>query len=292
MQPAIRHPVIVMIVSLACYGLMDMLLKRASIAMGAVSALFWRNVLAGVALAGFALVRRSRWPSPPALRLHVLRSVVIAAMAVLFFWGLVRVPMAEAMALSFISPLVALALAAAILGERIRQRALAGCAVSLSGVVLIGLVGGTRGDSSWAGLAAVLGSAVLYGWNLVIQRQQALAASPLEAVTFQTVLVALILAPPTAVIGQAPPLDLWPVLAGAAGLGVLSAMLATSAYARAEAQALAPLEFTAFIWAALFGFIGFGEVPGWWTYAGCALIVAGSAVATGDRATKKPAPAP
>ena len=46
------------------------------------------------------------------------------AMAACFFWGVVRTPLAEGIALSFIAPLVALYLAAVQLGEKIRREAI------------------------------------------------------------------------------------------------------------------------------------------------------------------------
>ena len=49
--------------------------------------------------------------------------------------------------------------------------------------------------------------------------------------------------------------------------------LMTLAYARAPAQKLAPLEYTALIWSGLFGSIFFSEYPGWQTWAGAAIII-------------------
>ncbi len=53
-------------------------------------------------------------------------------------------------------------------------------------------------------------------------------------------------------------------------------LLLTSAFARAPASRLAPLEYTALIWASLLGYIMFREVPLFTTYAGAVLIVAGA----------------
>jgi S-adenosylmethionine uptake transporter len=77
-------------------------------------------------------------------------------MAVLFFWGLVRMPMAEAMALSFVAPLIALYLAAVLLGERIRASAVIGSLLGILGVAVIamGQFGDGRTTASPWGLAA------------------------------------------------------------------------------------------------------------------------------------------
>ena len=102
-------------------------------------------------------------------------------LAPLFFWGLVRVPLAEAIALSFIAPLIALYLAAVLLGEKIQRTAIAASLLGFGGVLVIAaarLAEGTLNAQSGWGIAAILVSAVLYAWNLILQRQQAQLASP------------------------------------------------------------------------------------------------------------------
>ena len=60
------------------------------------------------------LPRRRPWPSRTTLRVHITRGIVVTVMAGLFFWGIGRVPLAQAIALTFIAPLIALLLAAAV----------------------------------------------------------------------------------------------------------------------------------------------------------------------------------
>ena len=69
------------------------------------------------------------------------------------------------------------------------------------------------------------------------------------------------------------------VALSAASLAIISLLLLSWAYARAEAQILIPVDYTGFVWAALFGLIFFSESITVWTIAGTALIVAGSLVA-------------
>ena len=67
----------------------------------------------------------------------------------------------------------------------------------------------------------------------------------------------------------------WPWLVLAAVLAVTSMLLLSWAYARAEASYLAATEYTAFLWAMLFGWIFFDESVSPFTLAGASLIVAG-----------------
>ena len=66
-------------------------------------------------------------------------------------------------------------------------------------------------------------------------------------------------------------------------------MLLSWAYARAEAQRLAPVEYTGFVWAAIFGFLIFAEPVRPLTLAGAAMIVAACWVAARPRSASMPA---
>jgi S-adenosylmethionine uptake transporter len=79
----------------------------------------------------------------------------------------------------------------------------------------------------------------------------------------------------------------WSDIGISAVLSYSGAMLFTWAYARAETQRLAPLEYTGFLWAVLFGWLFFGEAVTGATTAGAILIVAGCWIATRG---KPPAP--
>ena len=93
---------------IAMFALMDALMKRASLADGVYPALLARNLIGVAMVLPLWAGRGRRWPGAEALRLHLLRGLLVAAMSMTFFWGLVRLPMAEAIALSFVAPLVAL----------------------------------------------------------------------------------------------------------------------------------------------------------------------------------------
>ena len=263
------------------FSLMDAAMKDLVIALGAYNAVLWRNMI-GSALTGVLFVgTKAAWPQIAVLRLHAWRSAVVAVMAISFFWALGRLPLAEAIGLSFIAPVIALYLAALLLGEKIGREAIIASIAGLGGVIVI-LFGKFSGDydaeALW-GVAAVLFSAVVYAYNLVLARQQAQVAGPVEIAFFQNLLVSavLMLTGPWLLTPLA--LDKLPMLTAAAALAIIALLLLSWAYARAEAQILIPVEYTAFVWAALFGWMFFAEPVTVWTVAGTALIVAGSLVA-------------
>jgi S-adenosylmethionine uptake transporter len=266
---------------IALFCVMDALVKSASIQIGVYSALLFRSLAGTALLLPLWLLQVGKLPSRAALRIHALRAAVVAAMAVFFFWGLVRMPMAEAIALSFIAPLVALYLAALLLGERIRRTAVVASLFGIAGVVVIaaGRLGSEAGEAQSAsalGIASVLASALLYAWNLVIQRQQALLAPPVEVAFFQAMFMGIILAVAAPWLLRWPTADVLIETTAAAALAGTALVLLTWAYARAEAQALVPFEYTALIWAALLGWLWFGDPLTPSTLAGAALVIAGS----------------
>ena len=128
------------------------------------------------------LARRPKMPAGPTLKIHLQRGIITVFMAFLFFWALIHVPIAEAVALSFIAPIIALYLAAVFLGETIHRNAIFASVLGLAGVVVIGWgkMSGDYTNEELLGFGAVLLSALLYAANLVIQRSQALLADPIE----------------------------------------------------------------------------------------------------------------
>lgn len=273
----------------ALFSLMDAAMKGLALGLGAYNALLWRH-LAGLLIGGLLFFgSRAPMPGRAALIIHVKRGVIVAAMAMLFFWSLIYLPLAEAIALSFIAPLIALYLASVLLGEQIGRAAIAASLLGLAGVgvIMAGRLGGggSHGAMALWAVLAVLGSAVLFAYNLILARQQAQIAKPIEITFFQslTVCATLGLFAPWFLVVPAPAYA--PLIIAAGALAVLSILLLSWAYARAEAQVLIPVEYTAFVWAAICGWVFFGEPLRWPTIAGTLLIVTGCLIA----ARSKPA---
>ena len=274
-------PFAVCCVGVALFSVMDAAMKGLSLSIGLYNALFWRAVTGSVLGLALMLLTRQRWPVAAVLRIHLLRGVVVAAMAALFFWAIMRLPLAEAIALSFIAPLIALYLAALLLKEQVGRQAIGASLLGLVGVAVIlsGKLSGRYAPDALAGAAAVLGSAILFAWNLIIQRQQAQVASPIEVAFFQHLVMLGVFVPGAPLLLAPPPLHALPLVLLAATLAFTSLAALAWAYARAEAQRLIPVEYSAFLWAAIIGWLAFGERVTGTTLAGALLIVAGCLIA-------------
>jgi S-adenosylmethionine uptake transporter len=282
---AVEHPVKAFAVALAAVAvlsIMDAVMKHLVIVIGIVAVSVWRSLASLLVSAVLYLPRRGRWPSGKMLRVHVGRGVVVTAMAFLFFWGIGRVPLAQAIALTFIAPLIALLLAALFLGEHIGKGSAAGSLTAFVGVVVI-VLGQARtamGDEALLGIAAIIGSALCYAVNIVLMRHQALAAKPLEINFFQSVTVMAIWIAVMPLVGA----PAWPGLSW--GWIIVASLMSTAgtllfawAYARGEASYLSVTEYSAFLWASALGWIVFHEPVSLYTAAGASLIVGGCLVA-------------
>ncbi len=281
-------PFMVAAAGIGTFSLMDAAMKDLALSIGAYNAVMWRNCIGALLMGVLFVGTRQKWPPVHLLKIHLWRSIVVAVMAVSFFWSLTKLPLAEAIGLSFIAPVIALYLAAVMLKETIGKEAIWASLAGLGGVAII-MAGRLSGqytmDHIW-GAAAVLFSAVVFAYNLILARQQAQVAGPIEIAFFQNLFVALTL-------GLAAPWFLQPIgmsdapmVGASAALAVISLLLLSWAYARAEAQILIPVEYTAFVWAAFFGWLFFAEPVTWPVLLGTALIVGGSLIA----ARAKPVP--
>lgn len=262
---------------IATYASMDVVMKGLSLELGAYNALFWRSIFSVLFAGALYLWRRKTWPKREAMKLHVWRGAVVSIMAFLFFWGIKYLPVAEAIGLSFIAPLIALYLAAILLHEKISSMAMVASVLGLLGAVIVigGKLSGDYDDNIGPGIAAILVSAILYAYNIILQRQQALVADPFEIAFYQNCTIIVLFSALAPFLAEAPAWTAAPNLALAAFLGVISLMMMSWAYARAPANFLIPVEYTAFAWAALLGWLAFGDVLTFTTTLGTALIVGG-----------------
>lgn len=290
-----QHPpltaFLVGILGIALFSAMDAVMKGLVLAIGAFATMFWRN-LVGVGLSGaLYLGRGAAWPSRSTMKIHIARGALSTVMGFLFFWGLARVPLAQAIALAFIAPLIALYLAAVMLKETVGPRTVGASLIAFLGVIVI-FVGQAQADlgrEATVGSIAILASAVCYALNIIMMRQQALVAGPTEIAFFQSLIVTLILAAIIPFAGVTmPAASDWPWILFAAFLAISSLLILSWAYARAEASYLAATEYTSFLWAALFGWLVFSERLSPYTLAGAAMIVAGCILAARKPAEASP----
>jgi drug/metabolite transporter (DMT)-like permease len=280
-----QHPVKAFAVALAavgCLSIMDAVMKHLVLAIGIIAVSIWRSIVNLVLSGTLYLPRRLQWPSRSTLKIHISRGVLVTGLAFLFFWGIGRVPLAQAIALTFIGPLIALLLAALFLKEHIGPSSIIGSIAAFAGVIVI-VLGQARariGSEAMLGSAAILGSAICYAANIVMMRPQAQAAGPLEINFFQslTVMIVWLIVLPFVGLPSSPGWQ-WPWIGVAALLSTCGTLLYGWAYARGEASYLAVTEYSAFLWASALGWLVFREGVSLYTLGGALMIVGGCLLA-------------
>jgi S-adenosylmethionine uptake transporter len=276
-------PVLLASAGVLFFCMLDAVMKAQALAMGAYSATFWRAAMGAVFASALYLPNRPQLAKGRVLRLHVTRGVLTAFMMLFLFWSLTQLPLAQAIGLSFVAPIIALYLAAPMLGEEITLGAKIAAVLGFGGVLVIASEDmlQMRDDSSLLGIAAVLMFAIMYAFNIILQRKQSLVARPTEIACYQNVIMTCVLAigAPFALTIPADSAQ-WTAASASGILAVISLILLSIAYSRAEAQALVSVEYTAFIWAALFGWWFFSEPVSDGTLLGTALIVTGCIIST------------
>src|SRR3954463_7651660 len=167
MNRVAQHPIkgfLAALGAVAVLSIMDAVMKHLVLAIGIIAVSVWRSA-ANLSLSALLyLPRGAAWPDRKTLRVHVIRGIDVTIMAVLFFWGIGRVPLAQAIALTFIAPLIAMLLAALVLQEHVGRRSIIGSVAAFAGVVVIviGQARGAPGAALLLGSAAIVGSALCY----------------------------------------------------------------------------------------------------------------------------------
>lgn len=277
-RPAAR-PLIgigLMLLAMAILPFIDVLAKFLGQAGMPIAMIVWAR-----AVFGAATVLPFAWAAagPATLRPdrplhHLMRAVLLFAATFCFFLSLKTLPIADALAIFFVNPLVVTVLSALALKERVGPRRWAAVAVGFLGTLVIirpGMVELNPG-TLWA-----LAAGVALGTYFVMTRAIAGQAHAM-VLTFQTnALGAVLMTLCLPLVWQAPTAGEWAMLAGVGVVATLGHALITRAYEHAEASLLAPFAFTEIIMATVVGWWFFADLPDRWTVAGVAILI-GSAV--------------
>lgn len=259
--------------ALLCFVGMDVLIKAAT-AWLPVLQILWARFVIHLACVAIALKLTGRRVPPVSKRpgLQAVRSLVLAACNLCFTAAIAFIPLAEATAINFIAPLFVLVLAGWWLNETIGWRRWATVAIGIAGVLVILRPGmGVTHPASFL----VLGTAVLFAvyavqTRMLSRHDDALTTifhTGLAASAVTTLIVPFVwVTPPSSGIMQ---------LVAIGALGSLGHYLMILAYAAAPASLLAPFTYTQLVWAGLFGWLVFGDVPDRATVLGGAVIALG-----------------
>lgn len=268
----VGRAVATMCVGIFCLVVNDSFAKWLTAYYSPLQIVFGRNLLALPIVVALVLWLRGREGlGTRHLMLHAARGVLMVASAYAFFRGIAVLPLAEATSLIFAAPIFITALSVPLLGEKVGWRRWTAVLVGFMGVLIVVRPGAAafHPASLWVLAAAVQYALLMISARWIGEDEDAWTLM-VWVVIFQLLYSGL-----TAPLVWVPP-DPWhllPVL-GMAVFGTLGMTLISQAFRLGAAAVVAPFEYTALIWASLFGWLFWGEVPERWVYLGAAVIVA------------------
>lgn len=291
-QSSPLHGVALFALATAVLSLMDVSAKHLAQELSFVQ-VAWSRYFGHVAITAAVLLPRRGLAllSTPRLPMQLFRSALLLACTLLFFAALAVMPLADAVAITFLSPLLVVALAAPLLNERIDAKRWVAVAVGFAGAMAIVRPG--AGVVHW-GAILVLIMCFAYALYLVTTRMLAATEDAGTTLFYSGLIGAAPLTLALPWFWTSPPglLD-WLLLAGLGPLGAIGHWLLIRAHDMAQAATLAPLNYVSLVWAALFGFAVFGDFPDAVTLAGAAVLVgAGIYVVSLERRAALPSGAP
>ena len=276
-EPAISRDrplrgIALMITALAFFSCSDAASKLMTASLPAVEVAWLRFcvftflMLGAATLTGRLHSLRSQRPS-----LQTLRALGVLGSSVFFIMGLGFLPMAEATAISFVSPVIVTALSIPFLGEVVGWRRWSAVAVGLLGVLIVVRPGIGAFDA--AAIFPVL-SAASWAVALVVTRKMSGADGPLVSLTYAAV-VGLLVTSAIVPFGWTTPG--WREIGFGFVTGIASTIaqwLVVLAFQQARASVLAPFSYSQLVWSGLLGYLVFGNVPDEWTLIGAGVIIA------------------
>ena len=209
--------------------------------------------------------------TPSRTAMQLARSTILLVGTTLFFFGLSYMPVADTLALFFVSPLAATVLSHFLLKEKVGPRRFAAVIVGFIGALIILRPG--FGVFRWPALFS-LGSGLLYGFYAIATRKLAGTAPPLVTAGFTALVGALVMSLAAPLYWVTPSLFQFALMILIGAIAAIGHYMVILAYERAQASLLAPFAYYEIVMAVIVGFVMFGDFPDGWTWVGIAVLAA------------------
>jgi drug/metabolite transporter (DMT)-like permease len=212
--------------------------------------------------------------------LILLRAAVNIGSTFCFVAAVRVMPIADALAIAFVSPFILLLMGRFLLAEQVGARRIVACLVAFCGTVLV-----IQPSFARFGATALfpLGSAVCFALYMLVTRHLSREQHPV-VMQLTTALTASLICLPLLAFGTAADIEpfrfvlpggmIWLACLAVGVAATVSHMAMTYALSFAPSSTLAPLNYLEIVTATLFGFVFFGDFPGGMTWTGIAVIVA------------------
>ncbi|MDX1609446.1 MAG: DMT family transporter [Halofilum sp. (in: g-proteobacteria)] len=216
---------------------------------------------------------RELLPRNPALQ--VLRGGFLLGATLCFFGAISVMPLADALALLFVSPMICTLLSPWVLGERVGPWRWSAVAAGFVGALVVVRPG--FGVFQWASLLA-LSAGLCHGAYLVTTRRLAGSTSPMITLLFTALLGLLAMSLVAPVVWTPPAAGDWLLMALMGLFAAGGHFLVIRSFDHAPAPIVAPIGYFEIVAATLVGYLAFGDFPDPWTWLGIAIIVGSGVV--------------
>ena len=220
---------------------------------------------------------------PKLIKIQILRSSFLFLSTIFFFYAISVISMAEAITLSFISPIIATILSFVILKEKVGPRRWIAVLAGFVGVLFVIRPG--FNEINLASIAAV-GAGICYAFYLISTRKLSATDNPLMTLIFTGFTGCIVISLIVPFFWTSPSLSQWVLLISLAAIGTMAHFLIILSLSYAEASKLAPLGYSEIIMNVIIGYYFFGDFPDQWIWLGLIIIVA-SGIYISLRETKK-----
>lgn len=240
---------------------------------------FWRVSFQAVALVALAVAMPARISGPPLSPILALGGLTTATLVTCLISAFSVMPIATAIAIFFVGPLILTVFSAVFLGEEVGWRRYAAVTVGLVGAVVV-----IRPNWSTFGFHGLLplGAAVGFAGTMVLLRRASATRSGLSMQVGMSTYAALILGGGLAAAGAVgwfewsfarAPAWVWPIFCLMGVISGATFLLIAEAYKLAPASVLAPTQYFEIVGATILGYVVFGDFPDALTWLGTAIIL-------------------
>lgn len=203
--------------------------------------------------------------------LHIVRSLLLVGANFLFFLAVKFIPLADANALGFVSPLMLVAFSVLLLGERVGPRRWVAVAVGF--VAVFAIIRPGFAEVHWA-MFLPLGVALCFSLYQITTRILGATDHWVTILFFTATGGLVVTSAALPFVWVAPDLEGWALMALMGVFGGVSHLVLIRAFTIAPASILAPFAYVQLVWAIIAGFVIFGDFPDAWTLIGASVIAA------------------
>ncbi|MCC6468564.1 MAG: DMT family transporter [Alphaproteobacteria bacterium] len=264
--------ILLMIASMAVFSAMDCTSKFLAASYHPVMVTWGRQAIQILLLAPIVLwMGPARTLRSAAQGVQVLRGLLLIASTICFVSGLARLPLAEASAIGFVSPMFTTALSIPLLGEKVGVRRWAAMLVGFAGVLVVIRPGTAAFDP--AALFPVA-SAAFWAFALIVTRRMSRRDTALTTLVYASVVGLVAASFPLPWYWSTPDLAAVGLMAMMGVMSLAGHYLLVTAFERGMVSILAPFSYSQMLWAIMFGYLVFDSLPDAWTAVGAAVVIA------------------